>query len=126
MKDREPRTAPAPELRVCRVGIPLADVEAGRADARDDAFLAAERVRRPGVPLRTLAGRVAARHALNELAGRADRGLDAWEIASEPDGAPRVVRAPDGRPEDWRVSISHSRTTAWALAARIEPEARPS
>ncbi len=110
------RHAEPTRLRICRVGIPLADVAADREGLIRAAFALAEIEWAEQVPARTLAGRLAAKRALNDLAGRGDHDLCAWGIAAEPDGAPRVVRVPQGCDGDWRVSISHSRTTAWGLA----------
>lgn len=107
-------------VRTFRVGIPLADLRQDRERMVAVAFAPDERDRAATATNRTLAGHVAAKRALNGLAGRGDAGLDAWAISTAPDGAPSLVRVPVGRPEEWRLSISHSRTTAWALAARSE------
>jgi hypothetical protein len=107
-------------VETCRVGIPIDEVHADRDRVLAEAFSPDERSWAAGAMLQTLAGRVAAKRALNGLAGLEDTGLAAWFIATDPDGAPRVVASPDGCPERWRLSISHSRTTAWALAARSE------
>lgn len=103
-------------VRTCRVGIPIDEVLVDRDRVLAEAFSPDDRPWAAGAVLQTLAGRVAAKRALNGLAGLEDAGLAAWSIASDPDGAPRVVASPDGCPERWRLSISHSRTTAWALA----------
>ncbi len=113
------------EVRVVRVGIPLDRLAANPRQCIDSAFAGGEQAWAVRAPVRSLAGRLAAKHALNTLVGRGADGLAAWEIGTDPDGAPRVVGAPFGCPGDWHLSISHTRTTAWAMAARVEPEAGP-
>jgi hypothetical protein len=112
-------------VRTCRVSVSIAEVAAGRAAAIAAAFGPGEHAWAAGASSRTLVGRIAAKRALDHLAGRAGDRLDAWVIVANPDGAPRVAAAPCGDPADWHVAISHDRTTAWALAAIQATEARP-
>ena len=112
-------------VRACRVAVVIADVVAKRAATIAAAFGPCEHAWAVGASSRWLAGRIAARRALDRLAGGAGDRLDAWVVVATPEGAPRVVAAPCGDPADWRVAISHDRTTAWALAAFQATEARP-
>lgn len=125
MTGQEAPAAGAGVVRACRVSVSIAEVDAERAAAVAAAFGPGERGWALGASSRTLAGRIAAKRALDQLAGRAGDRLDAWVIVADPDGAPRVVAAPCGVPADWRVAISHDRTTAWALAAIQATEVRP-
>mgnify|MGYP001567106949 CR=1 FL=1 len=79
----------------------------------------------------TLAGQRALRRALVMLAGQLRPGLQLAEegfgLDHGPRGEPTVVEVPPGFPgarESLRVSVSHTRAQAWALAA-IEADAGP-
>jgi len=95
------------------------------------AFASSERAALAGRPDRSVAGRLALKHALSHLWADLVPGVPAeprdFVPDTAPSGAPCLRSAPGGvAASSVRVSISHSRHLAVGLAAAPVPEAGPS
>jgi hypothetical protein len=122
---------PAPAPRACLVPVPLAEVALRRDEVLARSFSPAEAAALQGRADRSVAGRLALKRALADLwplllPGSAPQPAD-FAIASAADGGPVLAAAPGPAAlrASVRVSISHSRTTAWGLAAGPSAEGAP-
>jgi phosphopantetheinyl transferase (holo-ACP synthase) len=113
-------TVELPPVRSRLKSLEVISAARGRAEIEKRHFSTQELAELAGRPIQSLAGFLALKSALVAL--WADAGAPApavprdFELAHHPGGAPRIVQAPPG-PADVFVSISHTRSWAYGLAA---------
>jgi len=109
-----------------RESLAVATVEAGRALIVEEHFAPGEIADLGNRRVQSLAGFLALKRALVDLwAGAGTAAPRDFELGHHESGAPRIVAAPAGVvPESTLISISHTRTWAYGLAAIREREGR--